>query len=63
MIMQKKVLTFMEYQHQWNIFKQTKCEENQVDTSRVPIFKASMFAGTIGVSEKKMKEERRDAMA
>lgn len=52
-IMQKKLLTFIEYQHEWNTSMQGKYDENEVDTSRVPILNASIFAGTSGVAARK----------
>lgn len=35
--MQEKMLTFMIYQHKWNIFMQNKCDKNEVDTIGVLI--------------------------
>lgn len=53
----------MEYQHQWNKFKQGKYEVNEINIASVPIFKPIVFASTFMVATTDKNDEKKDAQA
>lgn len=44
--MQKNLVTFMDYQHKWNMFMERKFQANQINIYGVPTHKGFIFART-----------------
>lgn len=57
--MQKNLVTFMDYQHKWNMFMERKFQANQINIYGVPTHKGFIFARTSKFTgmKKKMKNQ------